>query len=108
MALGVGVELGGVGVPVVSLVGEAVTLPGDGDGEASGLEVAVEDEAGETVMLGAGLVLPVGGVSVVAADVGVPGGVSDGVGLRGVAEGAGGVPVSKTGEAETSACEMPE
>ena len=110
MALGVGVELGGVGVPVVSLVGEAVVLPGDGDGETSALVVAVEDAAGEIVKLGAGdgLALPVAGVATVAADVGASGGVSDGSSTVGVAEGAGGVPVPKTGEADTSACEMPE
>lgn len=108
MALGVGVELGVVGVSVVSSVGEAVALPDGGDGEAAGLEVAVEDEAGETVRLGAGdgLALPVGGVAVVVADVGVS--VGSRLGGDGVADGAGGVPVSKTGEAETSASEMPE
>ncbi len=56
--------------------------------------------------VGDGLALPVAGVATVAADVGV----SDGSrpGGDGVADGAGGVPVSKTGEAETTACEMPE
>jgi len=88
VTLGAGVELGGVGVPVVWSVGEAVALPGCGDGEAAGLPpgdgledgedaglvVAVEDEAGETVRLGAGdgLELPAGGASRVADDVGVP------------------------------------
>lgn len=93
---------------LISSVGEAVVLPGGGDGEAAGLGVAVPDEAGETVRLGVGdgLTLPVGGVAAVAADVGV----SDGSRPMGdgVADGAGGVPVSNTGEAETSACAMPE
>ncbi len=115
VALGVGVELGGVGVSVVSSVGEAVALPDGGDAEAAGLVVAVADEAGEIVKLGAGdgMTLPVAGVATVAADVAVPGGVSDGSGPGGdgVVDGAGsvtGVSVSKIGEADTSACEMPE
>jgi len=94
------------GVELISSVGEAVVLPGGGDGEAAELGVAVPDEAGETVRLGVGdgLTLPVGGVAAVAADVGV----SDGSrpGGDGVADGAGAVPASRTGE--TSACAMPE
>ena len=70
-----------------------------------GLQLGVE---GKAVKLGVGdgVALPVAGVATVAADVGV----SDGSGLGGdgVEDGAGGVPVSKTGEADTSACEMPE
>ncbi len=68
VALAVGVELGGVGVPVVSRVGEAVALPGEGDSEAVRLAV------------GDGLALSVE-VSTVAVEVSVPCGVSDGTGL---------------------------
>ena len=106
-----GVELEG-GVELISGLGEAVVVPDGGDAEAAGLVVAVADEAGEIVKLrvGDGLALPVAGVATVAAEVGASGGVSDGSGPGGdgVVDGAGGVPVSKTGEAETSACEMPE
>ncbi len=83
VALAVGVELGGVGVPVVSRVGEAVALPGEGVGETVGDGLAVPGNGvGETVGLaiGDGPALAVA-VSTVAVEVSGPGGVSDGTGL---------------------------
>jgi hypothetical protein len=120
VALEVGVELGAVGVPVVSRVGEGVPLPPDGDGEivrlasGDGLgDPGVGEGDGEGVA-GEGVVLPEG-VSRVAVDVAVSGirvAVSDGPGSGGVPvctsevteeEASGtGVSVSKTGEAEAS------
>jgi hypothetical protein len=116
----VGVELGAVGVPVVSRVGDGVPLPADGDGEivrlasGEGLGVpGVRDGDGEA-MVDEGVMLPKG-VSRVAVDVAVPGvgvAVSDGPGPGGVRvctsgvtveEASGtGVSVSKFGEAEAS------
>jgi len=110
-AAGLAVAVADAAGEIVKLgVGDGLALPGEGlgEGDTAGLGAAVADEAGEIVKLGAGdgVALPVGGVATVAADVGV----SDGsrLGGDGVADGAGGVPVFKTGEPETSACEMPE